>query len=246
MTSLSTDASEALDKAQIQQQQMTQPTESLTFMEAELYRAAATGQIGTFTSNKELQIEQLLTPFKNTVLHIYITASTTDHTEFVDEILRISPSLLLKRNADGEIPLHLAARYGHERIVKFLIEHARGLDRASVGTRDIESSAASVGAVREMLAMLTESENTALHEAVRFRHLNVVRILAREDPHLSQPANRAGETPFYLAAEIGYLDLLRKMLSVCSSINASGPNNSTALHAAVVMSKKGMRVLDWF
>ena len=158
-------------------------------MEAELYRAAATGQIGTFTSNKELQLEQLLTPFKNTVLHIYITASTTDRTEFVDEILRISPSLLLKRNADGEIPLHLAARYGHARIVELLIEHARGLDRASEGTRDIESSAAGVGAVREMLAKLTESENTALHEAVRFRHLNVVRILIREDPHLSQPAN---------------------------------------------------------
>ena len=43
----------------------------------------------------------------------------------VKEILELCPSLLAQKNAKGETPLHLAARYGHESAAMLLIAHAR-------------------------------------------------------------------------------------------------------------------------
>ena len=46
-------------------------------------------------------------------------------TAFVEEILRMCPSLLWQANVKGETPLHVAARYGHAAIVEVLIERAK-------------------------------------------------------------------------------------------------------------------------
>ncbi|PQM36648.1 ankyrin-3-like [Prunus yedoensis var. nudiflora] len=50
----------------------------------------------------------------------------------------------------------------------------------------------------------SKEKDTALHQAVRFKHLGVVEILIKEDPDFSYPPNVAGETPLYLAAERRY------------------------------------------
>nr|XP_048322426.1 protein ACCELERATED CELL DEATH 6-like [Ziziphus jujuba var. spinosa] len=75
-------------------------------------------------------LQSLLTPNKNTILHIYVTSRTTedsDPTKFVKKILENCPALLMQPNTKNETPLHIAARYGHASIVEMLIKHAKSL-----------------------------------------------------------------------------------------------------------------------
>nr|XP_048333695.1 uncharacterized protein LOC125423471 [Ziziphus jujuba var. spinosa] len=96
-------------------------TEIITHMEPNLYRAAVNGKIDVFMNNED-HLEGLLSPTKNTILHIYIKAKTDQEsikpTKFVEEILHKCPPLLLQANIDGDTPLHTATRYGHTPIVK--------------------------------------------------------------------------------------------------------------------------------
>ncbi|KAK0606004.1 hypothetical protein LWI29_033087 [Acer saccharum] len=85
---------------------------------------------------------------------------------------------------------------------------------------------------RQMLQMINEAKDTALHEAVRYNHLDVVKELSVEDCELPYDANNAGETPLYLAAERGYAEVLQEIL--CTCISPADPNSRTALHMTVI------------
>ncbi|PON46734.1 Transmembrane protein [Parasponia andersonii] len=222
-------------------------TADIAFMDSKLYWDAAKGIIDNFKEDKEVKLDQIMTPSKNSVLHVYITSSETGQTNFVEEILEICPELLMQPNANDDIPLHVAARYGHEHIVKVLIDHAKALDhdRGNYGLDDLESGSNSsttiyVGAAKEMLRKTNKENDTSFHEAVRFGHLGVVRILIEEDPDYLYADNGAGESPLYMAAERGYRDLVNEILLKCSSVVAGGPNNRTALHAATIAKDKEM------
>ena len=52
-----------------------------------------------------------------------------------------------------------------------------------------------------MLRMTNEDKDTALHEAVRYHHPEVVKLLIQEDPDFTYGANTEGNTPLYIAAE---------------------------------------------
>ncbi|KAK3010782.1 hypothetical protein RJ639_012002 [Escallonia herrerae] len=65
--------------------------------------------------------------------------------------------------------------------------------------------------------------DTPLHEAVHNCHVNVVKLLAEEDPDFSCPANSA-ETPLYMASKKGYDDLVSFILETCASPAYSGPH----------------------
>lgn len=87
-------------------------------------------------------------------------------------------------------------------------------------------------------------KDTALHEATRFNHLNVVEILTKEDTKFSYSANDSGDTPLYLAAERGYHDLVFKMLETCKYPTYGGRNGKTALHAAMVCNDERMYIIS--
>ncbi|KAK4566527.1 hypothetical protein RGQ29_002694, partial [Quercus rubra] len=177
-------------------------------------------------------LDQLLTPNKNTVLHIYLTSleDSESPTAFVKEILRICPSLLWLANVKGETPLHIAARYGHAAIVKVLIE------RAKSPQQDIESGVNKT--VKEMLETTNNEKDTAMHEAVRNKHLEVVKLLIQEGPDFSYSQNKAGETPLYIAVERNFEDVAFHILDKCKSPAHEGPLGRTTLHAAIIGSGK--------
>ncbi|XP_040989444.1 ankyrin repeat-containing protein At5g02620-like isoform X2 [Juglans microcarpa x Juglans regia] len=180
-------------------------TMTITRMGPILYNAAAKGNIVAFKDdNFKRPLEALLTPNKNTVLHIFITTlkNQIESTEnnFVRDILNMCPSLLCQVNVKDETPLHIAAR---------------------------------VKAVRDMLRMVTKEKDTALHEAVRYNHLEVIKLLIKEDPDFSYSINDAGETPLYIAVERDYENLVLEILNTCNSLAYDGPLGRTALHAAV-------------
>ncbi|XP_018825084.1 ankyrin repeat-containing protein At5g02620-like [Juglans regia] len=203
-----------------------------TCMDRNLYNAAAKGNITNFKDHSfERPLEALLTPNKNTVLHISITAleNRIESTEnnFVRDILNMCPSLLCQVNVKDETPLHVAARYGHANIVKVLIDCARDHPH----NQDVENG---VEAVRDMLRMVTKVKDTALHEAVRYNHLEVTKLLIKEDPDFSYTVNDVGETPLYIATERNYEELVKEILHNCKSPAYDGPLGRTALHAAII------------
>ncbi|KAH9781694.1 ANK REP REGION domain-containing protein [Citrus sinensis] len=194
-----------------------------------LYKAAVEGHIDQFRAHATT-LDQILTPKENTILHIHITArpptklnsfwkiglnrkSAENEGNFVRKILDMCPDLLWKANTKGETLLHIAARHGHADIAKDLIDECKRPYQ-----NDPEKC---VEAARMMLLAVTnESKDTALHEAVRHNQVDVVKLLTKEDPRVPYDANKAGETPLYLAAERGYKA-------------DHGPMGRTALHAAV-------------
>jgi ankyrin repeat protein len=230
--------------------------QNITFMDRDSYNAATKGRIKFFKNIADHKsLDHLLTANKNTILHIYITAlnsqlesrtpiarseSTTtlntgseSTTNFVEEILEMCSPLLWQANVKGETPLHIAARYGHDDIVKVLIKYC-----AQTSHQDLEGG---IEPVKEMLRMTNKEKDTALHEAVRFRHLKVVTLLIETDPNFSYSANEAGETPLYIAAERGFEDVVIEILDKCKSPmhgNGGGPLGRTALHAAVIWGDK--------
>ncbi|KAH0969176.1 hypothetical protein GBA52_028962 [Prunus armeniaca] len=89
-------------------------------MDLDVFKAAKEGKTDVLS---EHNLDQILTPTKNTVLHIYIAfASSPNYVEpeeealrppsVVNEILQMCPELLLQKNESGETALHIAARHG--------------------------------------------------------------------------------------------------------------------------------------
>ncbi|KAM6546866.1 hypothetical protein CsatB_027602 [Cannabis sativa] len=197
-------------------------------MNSDLYKAASNGEIGPFKQNHdELNLVQLVTQGKNTVLHLnIISEKTTDEISFTREMLEMCPALLMQTDARDETPLLVAARCGRVSMVKFLIEKCGDEQMAKL----------------EMMRMKNIEKDTALHEAVRFGHHEVVSILTREDPDFSYSANEMGETPLYLAVERSYWcpELVDEILKNCSSLDTGGPNGRTVLHAAIQTGKEGL------
>ncbi|KAJ9159276.1 hypothetical protein P3X46_024792 [Hevea brasiliensis] len=202
----------------------------ITFMDAKWYNAAAEGQINPFRHYTD-PLDLLRTPNQNTVLHVYITAvqnETEESTEFVKLVSRKCPSLLAEPNIKGETPLHIAARFGHKNIVEFLIHSIK-----KAQFEDLERGA-EASTSDKMLKKTSTDEDTALHEAVRNNHPQVVEILIRENPEFANTANAAGESPLYLAAVRENTSIASKILEICLSPAYTGPNGRTALHEAVI------------
>ncbi|KAM3345246.1 hypothetical protein P3S68_024955 [Capsicum galapagoense] len=195
-------------------------------MDPSLYSAAMIGNIGDgdFLLSDHLKRDEensyQLTPKGNTVFHV---AALYGHSHFVAEVLKITPALLCCQNKKNETALHIAANEGHTELVRVLL--------ACVEDHN----------TKEKLTRMTDtSGDTALHQAVRSQHLDVVKLLVKEDHKIEFPANHAHETPLYLAAESGFHDALINILESCKkpSNRSAGPSKRTPLHAAVIQKHK--------
>lgn len=202
-------------------------------MDSSLYRAAMEGDIDVLINNKD-NLENKFTPNNNTVLHV---ATQFGHIKCAMEILNKCPSMYRKVNSRGDTALHVAAREGHSTMVQALIEYAKALNE------EMENGA---GTAKDMMRVANEEGDTALHEAVRNHHPVAVQLLTAEDPEFCHPANKAEETPLYLAAERGYVGLLCAILENCDALVHGGPGGRTALHAAVVHNFEGTPYFEFF
>ncbi|XP_042514009.1 ankyrin repeat-containing protein At5g02620-like [Macadamia integrifolia] len=218
-------------------------------MDPQLYRAAKVGdvillrQVVTGDSSRLLRV----TPKGNTALHVSVSFG---HIDFIQEVYAAllehntglegdtdygrRLSLLTQVNLVGDTALHVAIREGHTSIAKFLIEKILPWPFED---HDVENGNSSLA--REMIRMRNKSKNTALHEALRRYDLEMVELLIEADPHdLGHPNYDAdaegGESPLYLAARDGRLDIVNKILDICPSAAHSGPHGRTALHVAIV------------
>ncbi|CAK7349932.1 unnamed protein product [Dovyalis caffra] len=214
---------------------MDLPEQSISYMDPALYKAAVQGKIDPFESY-QTSLNQLLTPNKNTILHVYLENQSREpeSTDFVDRILEMCPPLLLQPNLKGEIPLHFAARYDLPKVAAVLI------DRAKARPFDLESG---LSEAKKMLRMTNAEKDTALHVAAQNLRSRVVEILTKEDSKFSYSANHYGETPLYLVTNMKIFGgtkvrarrmVINTILRNCKLVDHGGPNGRTALHAAVL------------
>ncbi|PQQ01999.1 ankyrin repeat-containing protein [Prunus yedoensis var. nudiflora] len=220
-------------------------------MDLDVFNAAKEGKIDVLRGHDPQHLNQILTPTSNTVLHVYIAYAITPKlvkpkeeapikpTSFVEDILQICPTLLWQQNKSGETALHMAAKHGLAEIVELLIQTAKArrcedLEHGAAAFALSSSSEEEAASWKIFIRTPSKEKDTALHEAVRFKHLGVVEILIREDPDFSYPPNVAGETPLYLAAERRYKALFSEILGTCKHPTYQGPIGRTALHAAVI------------
>lgn len=225
-------SSSKIEDASREEASLGNPTEIITGLDAALYNAAVKGEIQPFKDKAE-QLHLLLTPTKNTVLHIHIMSITRESNgslSYVENILKLNSLLLRQVNSFGDAPLHIAARLGHFNMTRFLVQYAKSF----YVEIDSEEERA-----RILLQMTNDGKDTALHEAVRYDHVYVVNFLLCEDGDFPYSSNAAGETPLYLAAERGNAFLVSHILELCTSPAHGGPNGRTALHAAVLYNNEG-------
>ncbi|KAF3655302.1 putative ankyrin repeat-containing protein-like isoform 2 [Capsicum annuum] len=200
-------------------------------MDPTLYKAAMRGNIGdaNFLLADHLKRDEedgyQVTPKGNTVLHV---AALYGHSRFAAEVLKITLASLCCQNKKNETALHIPANEGHTEVVRVLL--------ACVDDHNTKE---------KLMRAMDTSGDTALHKAVRSQHLDVVKLLVKEDSEFEFPPNHAQETPLYLAAESGFHDALINILESCKKPTyAAGPSNRTPLHAAVIQKHKGCEN-DW-
>ena len=213
----------------------------ITGMDADVYKAAAKGNIEVLEKISDHDLLVHLTPKHNTILHI---AAQFGQLECVNLILRLpsSSSLLQHPNLKGDIPLHLAAREGHFKVLKALLDAAKTLPT------DIETG---LEADKLMLRMTNKEKDTALHEAVRYgeypHQYSLVELLIEKDPEYTYGANVSGGTPLYMAAERGFPGIVKIILDKSHKTRTSpaysGFMGRTALHAAVLCNDQGSMLI---
>ncbi|MCD7452172.1 hypothetical protein HAX54_015361 [Datura stramonium] len=191
-------------------------------MDSSLYKAAMKGNIGDgdflhVLLKKDEEAGYKVTPKGNNVLHV---AALYGHTHFAQKVLTIMPSLLRHQNKKKETALHIAANEGHTEVVRVLLI-------CKLGEANIEH-------LNLIIQMRDGVGDTALHKAVRNQHIDVVKLLVKQDPDFQFQANNAGKTPLYLSAETGFHDALLEILVSCNTPTYMGPCLRTPLHAAII------------
>ncbi|CAL9017480.1 unnamed protein product [Prunus brigantina] len=194
-------------------------------MDPRLYKSAKSGDVCFLKQllNNDPMLLYQLTPRENTALHIAVQFG---HKNVTAEIYSRCRSLLTQPNLDGDTPLHVAARVGRFSIVNYLVRETLSMSQVEFGNVSIK--------MLETLRVRNMGNNTVLHEAVRNGHNKVAEFLLKIDPKLACFENEAGESPLYLAAREGLLDILNQILQSSPSSAHGGSDGQTALHAAVV------------
>ncbi|PQQ06986.1 ankyrin repeat-containing protein ITN1 [Prunus yedoensis var. nudiflora] len=194
-------------------------------MDPRLYKSAKSGDVCFLKQllNDDPMLLYQLTPLENTALHIAVQFG---HTNVTAEIYSRCRSLLTQPNLDGDTPLNVAARVGRFSIVNYLVRETLSKSQIEFGNANSNMT--------ETLRIRNRGNNTVLHEAVRNGHTKVAEFLLKMDPKLACFENEAGESPLYLAAREGLLDILNQILQSSPSSAHGGSDGQTALHAAVV------------
>ncbi|XP_042490049.1 protein ACCELERATED CELL DEATH 6-like [Macadamia integrifolia] len=202
-----------------------------------LYKAATEGDHSTLRS-KLLEAAKdggLVYHNKNTLLHI---AANYDNVEVVKVIReKLSTTPLRSMNYRKDTALHIAARHNNLNVVNYLLDWANEVDEEENQSER-----------HKIVKKKNRDGNTALHEAVLGRHHRVIEVLMESVKELIFIKNRRKESPLYLAADRGLLDVLVKMLKVALEdpdfkdkkdyIIYDGPNGRTPLHAVIARKHK--------
>ncbi|KAL8093080.1 hypothetical protein AgCh_035097 [Apium graveolens] len=143
--------------------------------------------------------------------------------------------ILARLDSNKETALHVAADFGNTEVVKVLIEAAGRLFASSANDNPDNQ----ITCFEDFIRHPNDSLNTALHLAVSNGDMATAKWLVeadRDDRHIQ---NSKGETPIYLAAKLGYEEIVKMICEACTAPGLAGPDATTALHAAIMMLTEG-------
>ncbi|KAJ4756380.1 Ankyrin repeat family protein [Rhynchospora pubera] len=201
------------------------PVDGLTMMDRLLLKACTTGDINLFSQHiagkGDDYLSSQVTPEQNNCLHL---AAMLGHHGLARKIWLKTPTLFCEINKRGETPLIAAIMAAKKELATDMLTAAEEV------LPDLEKGDNQF--VKMLLSSTKEYKDTALHHAIRngFDVL-AIKLLDKEE-ELSRRVNFINESPMHMAARKGYSRVVEKLLKIDKSEH-SGPQNSTALHAAV-------------
>jgi ankyrin repeat protein len=152
-----------------------------------------------------------------------LEASALGQTDRVRQLLKSDPSLVQALSHDGWSPLHLAAYFGHERVVAALVASAADINRKSCN----------------------HLGHTPLHAAVSGQQLAIVQFLIKHGAEVDA-RDSGGSTALHLAAHEGFNDILLNLLETGASVNPARKDGATPLMTALLQGQKGAaQLLRW-
>ena len=208
-------------------------------MDCLAYEAARLGKIDFLKNGFNISevLYQKTIQQKDNLLHI---ATNFGQVEFAREAIRLNPELLSEANMKGDTPLHTASRTGCPRMVELFISCSEALcDDIENAPRNLLRMVNQEGDTALHVAVRNGHLDTALHAAVKYDHLDVVKLLVKADIELLHMDNKANESPLYLAVERGFFAIANHILNKCPTCSHRGTKGMTALHAAVVRTHQG-------
>ena len=158
------------------------------------------------------------------------------------EILAIDNSSLNLQDSSGRAPVWWAAKGGHAKMVKLLLEKGADLAAADNDGQTPLHSAASEGHTKVVsfllekgadLAIVDNDRQTPLHLAARDDEVEVVNLLLEKGADLSVVDND-GQTPLYSAASGGSIEVAKLLLEKGADPAAADNDGWTALRWAAV------------
>ncbi|XP_042480174.1 serine/threonine-protein phosphatase 6 regulatory ankyrin repeat subunit B-like [Macadamia integrifolia] len=174
---------------------------------------------------------------------VYKAARLGDIT-LLQQVVIEDSSRLMKQTPQNNTTLHVAVRFGHtefvEEVYSALLQHNSSLEGNTEYNKTLSFlSQVNSEVIPEKLRMRNMSFHTALQEAMCGNDHEMVKLLAEADPDFGHPnydadAEGYGESPIYLAARDGHLDILNQIFLICPSLSHGGPHGRTALHVVVV------------
>lgn len=164
----------------------------------------------------------------STALHV---VASHGHAELAAVICERAPSLAATRNRCLDTPLHCAAKAGHRELAACLLRTMQ-----AVGT----------DAGRALQQSRNQRGSTALHEAIRHGHVDVIDLMMTRAPWLASVTSDSGVSALYMAAANHSVQMVQVLLRPSqnggpSPASAAGPEGRTALHIAAISSTKGTR-----
>ena len=136
----------------------------------------------------------------------------------VKALLKDNPDLVSSKDIADNLPLHVAARYGHQDVAKLLLAN-----KANVNAKHI-------------------CGGTPLHVAAEEGQRGMVELLLANGTDVNVK-DKYGTTPLHWAAKGGHQDVAELMLAEGADVNAKGKDGTTPLHVAAKKGHKGVAEL---
>ena len=115
----------------------------------------------------------------------YFQSGDCTCTECVKLLLGKLPNLTKEADRDGQTALHIAAKLGHEEVIKLLLS--------------ADKSVAYIRSCQVYSMTKSKTSKTALHVAVKYGHLNVVKEILSHCPDCWEMCNGDNQNILHLA-----------------------------------------------